>query len=155
VFAKDKVEKSEVEETLTLKRAQATDPFLIDAATAGSQRDLGKGPEVVGVKVTATEIDVTFDSDLVTTTTVGVGLQDSHGVPVTASQTYADRVVTFSRLQLTPGAQYRLVVPPSVQDIGGRHAASEYDLDLLGPAPDATSGGVTPTPAPSPSPSPS
>jgi hypothetical protein len=44
---------------------------------------------------------------------------------------------------------------PSVQDVGGRHAASEYDLDLLGPAPDATSGGVTPTPAPSPSPSPS
>jgi hypothetical protein len=155
VFAKGKVEKSELEETLTLKRAQATDPFLIDGATAGSQRDLGKGPEVVAVKVTATEIDVTFDSDLVTTTATGVTLQDSQGMPVTATQTYADRVVTFSGLQLTPGAHYRLVVMPSVQDVGGRHAASEYDLDLLGPASEATSGGVTPTPAPSPSPSPS
>jgi hypothetical protein len=155
VFAKGKVERSEIEETLTLKRAQATDPFLIDGAKAGSQRDLGKGPEVVAVKVTATEIDVTFDSDLVTTTAVGVTLQDGQGMTLNATQTYADRVVTFSGLQLTPGAHYRLVVLPTVQDVGNRHAASEYDLDLLGPAPDATSGGVTPTPAPSPSPSPS
>jgi hypothetical protein len=155
VFAKGKVEKSEIEETLTLKRAQAIDPFLIDGATAGSQRDLGKGPEVVAVKVTGTEIDVTFDSDLVATTVTGVTLQDSQGMPVTSSQTYADRTVTFSGLQLTSGAHYRLVVLPTVQDVGNRHAASEYDLELLGPAPDATSGGVTPTPAPSPSPSPS
>jgi hypothetical protein len=155
VFAKGKVEKSAVEETLTLKRTLAIDPFLIDGATAGSQRELGKGPEVVAVKVTATEIDVTFDSDLVPTTAAGVTLQDSQGMPVTGTQSYADRVVTFSGLQLTPGAHYRLVVLPSVQDVAARNAASEYDLDLLGPAPDATSGGVTPTPAPSPSPSPS
>ncbi len=155
VFAKGKVEKSEIEETLTLKRAQATDPFLIDGATAGSQRDVGKGPEVVAVKVTGTGIDVTFDSDLVTTTASGVTLQDSQGKPVASSQTYTDRTVTFSGLQLTPGAHYRLVVLPSVQDVGSRHAASEYDLDLLGPAPDVTSGSVTPTPAPSPTPSPS
>jgi len=155
VFAKGKVEKSAIEETLTLKRAQATDPFLIDGATAGPQRDLGKGPEVVAVKVTATEIDVTFDSDLVPATAAGVTLQDSKGMAVSATQTYAERVVTFSGLQLTPGAHYRLVVVPGVQDVAGRHAASEYDLDLLGPGPDVTSGGVTPTPAPSPSPSPS
>jgi len=153
VFAKGKVEKSAIEETLTLTRAQATDPFLIDGATAGPQRDLGKGPEVVAVKVMATEIDVTFDSDLVPTTAAGVTLQDSQGMPVSATQTYAERVVTFSGLQLTPGAHYRLVVVPSVQDVAGRHAASEYDLGLLGPGPDVTSGGVTPTPAPSPSPS--
>jgi len=155
VFAKGKVEKSEIEETLTLTRAQATDPFQIDAATAGPQRDLGKGPEVVAVKVTATEIDVTFDSDLVPTTAAGVTLQDSQGMPVTGTQTYAERVVSFSGLQLTPGAHYRLVVMPTVQDVAGRHAASEYDLDLLGPGPDVTSGGVAPTPAPTPSPSPS
>jgi hypothetical protein len=155
VFAKGKVEKSEVEETLTLKRAQATDPFLIDGATAGAQRDLGKGPEVVAVKVSATEIDVTFDSDLMATTAAGVTLQDSQGMPVTATQTYSDRVVVFAGLQLTPGAHYRLVVLPSVEDVGSRHTASEYDLDLLGPAPDATSGGGTPAPAPSPSPIPS
>jgi hypothetical protein len=155
VFAKGKVEKSAVEEKLTLKRALATDPFLIDNAGAGSQRDLGKGPEVVAVKVTATEIDVTFDSDLVPTTTAGVTLQDSQGMPVTATQSYTDRVIAFTGLQLTPGAHYRLVVLPSVEDVANRHAASEYDLDLLGAATDATSGGVTPTPAPSPSPSPS
>src|SRR4029077_7974984 len=126
VFAKGKVEKSEVEETLTLKRAQATDPFLIDNATAGSQRELGKGPEVVAVKVTATEIVVTFDSDLVTTTATGVTLQDSQGMPVTGSQTYADRIVTFAGLQLTRGAHSRLVVLPSVEDAPSRHAASEY-----------------------------
>jgi hypothetical protein len=155
VFAKGKVEMSETEETLTLKRAQATDPFLIDAATAGSQRDLGKGPEVVAVKVTATEIDVTFDSDLVSTSVGGVTLQDGQGMAVASTQTYADGTVTFSGLQLTPGAHYRLVVLPSVQDVGDRHAASEYDLDLVGPAAVPTSGGVTPTPAPSPSPLPS
>ena len=155
VFAKGKVEKSAVEETLTLTRALAIDPFLIDNATAGSQRDLGKGPEVVAVKVTPTEIDVIFDSDLVATTAAGVTLQDSQGVPVTATQSYADRVITFAGLQLTAGAHYRLVVLPSVEDVANRHAASEYDLDLLGPAPDATSGGATPTPSPSPSPSPS
>jgi len=154
VFAKGKVEKTAIEETLTLTRAQATDPFLIDGATAGSQRDLGKGPEVVAVKVSATGIEVTFDSDLVPTTAAGVTLQDSKGMALSATQTYAERVVTFSGLQLTPAAHYRLVVLPSVQDVAGRHEASEYDLDLLGPGSDVTSGGVTPTPAPGPSPSP-
>ena len=154
VFGNGKVEKSTVEETLILKRAEATDPFLIDAASAGSPRDVGKGPEVVAVKVASTQVDVTFDSDLVPTSIAGVTLQDGQGMPVTATATYSasDRTVTLTGLQLTPGAHYRLVVLPSVQDVGSRHTASEYDLDLIGPAPDATAGGATPTPATSPSP---
>jgi Big-like domain-containing protein len=154
VFGQGKLEKSTVEETLTLKRAETVDPFLIDAATAGSQRDIGKGPEVVAVKVTATQIDVTFDSDLVPTTVAGVALEDGQGAIVNATQTYTDRTVTFSGLQLTPGAHYRLVVVPSVQDVGGRHTASEYDLDLIGPPAAANAAGVTPTPAPTPTPTP-
>ena len=155
VFGNGKVEKDTVEETLTLKREQATDPFLIDAAAASAPRDLGKGPEVVAVKVAPTEIDVTFDSDLVPTTVAGVTVQDANGVTVTVTPGYSDRVVTLTGVQLTPGAHYRLVVLPTVLDVGSRHTATEYDLDLIGPAPDATSGGATPTPSPAPSPSPS
>ena len=154
VFGQGKVEKNAVEETLTLKRVETTDPFLIDAVTVGSQREVGKGPEVVAVKVTATEIDVTFDSDLVSTTVAGVSLQDGQGVIVNGTLTYTDRTVTFTGLQLTPGAHYRLVVVPIVQDVGGRRAASEYDLDLVGPSAQPASGGANPTPAPIPSPQP-
>ena len=96
VFAKGKVEMSAIEETLTLKRAQATDPFLIDAATAGSQRDLGKGPEVVAVKVTATRDRRHVRQRPVSGQSVGgVTLQDCHGMAVDATRTYADRTVTF------------------------------------------------------------
>jgi len=153
VFGQGKVEKSTVEETLTLKRAETIDPFLIDAVIAGSQRDVGKGPEVVAVKVTATQVEVTFDSDLVPTTVASLSLQDGQGVIVGATQSYTDRTVTFTGLQLTPGAHYRLVVLPSVQDVGGRHTASEYDLDFIGPPAVANAGGVTPTPTPAPPPS--
>jgi Big-like domain-containing protein/WD40 repeat protein len=159
VFAQGKVETSTLEETLTLKRAEPTDPFLIDAVTAGSQRDVGKGPEVVAVKITSTQVEVTFDSDLVPTSVAGVILQDSQGRVVTATQTYTDRMVTFSGLQLTPGAHYRLVVVPTLRDVGDRHAESEYDLDLVGPPADLNAGAAAPTPpapaSPSPSPSPS
>jgi Big-like domain-containing protein len=153
VFAHGKTEKTTVEETLTLRREEETDPYLIDAVSASSPRDVGKGPEVVAVKVTATEIDVTFDSDLMPTTVGGVVIQDANGMPVTASQSYSDRSVTLTGLQLTPGAHYRLVVMPTVLDVGGRHTASEYDLDLVGPAASPAAGGVTPTPSPLPTPS--
>ena len=153
VFAHGKAEKSTIEETLTLRREEDTDPYLIDAVSASSPRDVGKGPEVVAVKITATEIDVTFDSDLMPTTVGGVVLQDANGMPVTASQSYSDRIVALTGLQLTPGAHYRLVVMPTVLDVGSRHTASEYDLDLVGTAPSPAAGGVTPTPSPVPTPS--
>jgi Bacterial Ig-like domain len=151
VFGHAQVEQSTVEETLTLRRAQATDPYLIDAVSVATPRDVGKGPEVVAVKITAPQVEVTFDSDLVPTSVSSVTLQDGQGKVVDATMSYADRVVMFSGLQLTPGARYRLVVLSNLVDVGTRHIAAEYDLDFVGPAPDATSGDVTPTPAPSPS----
>jgi Bacterial Ig-like domain len=155
VFGHGNVEQTTIEETLRLRRAQATDPFLVDAVTAATPRDVTKGPQVVGMRLTAPQIEVTFDSDLVPTSVSSITLQDSEGKVVDATVSYADRIVTFSGLQLTPGAHYRLVVLPSVVDVGRSHIATEYDLDFVGPAPNTTSGDVTPTPAPSPSPSPS
>ena len=156
VFAHGKKENRAVEETLTLRRAEATDPFVIDAATVTSPRELGRGPEVVSVKVTATTVEVTFDSDLLESTIGNVVLVDGQGVPVIASATYSDRTVTFSGLQLVAGATYRLVVPPTVQDVSKRPVASQYDLEFIGPAPVATSGGGVPsTPPTGPSPTPS
>jgi hypothetical protein len=155
VFASDKLERTAVEETLTLRRTQDTDPFLIDGVSAGAQRDLGGGPQVVAVKITSAQVAVTFNSDLKPETVAGVVVVDSQGNPVPATAKYLDRTVTLSGLQLVAGAHYRLVVTTSVQDVGDHHAASEYDLELIAPAPEATGGGVTPTPAqPSPSPSP-
>jgi Big-like domain-containing protein/WD40 repeat protein len=151
VFGQNKHESAAVDETLTLQRALDTDPFLIDGVIAGTRRDVGKGPEVVSVKVTDTQVDVTFDSDLVPSSISNVVLQDSTGATIQVTPTYSDRTVTFSGLQLTPGAHYRLVVQPSVQDVGNRLSSGEYDLDFVGPAPEPTSGGA-PSPSPSPSP---
>ncbi len=106
------------------------------------------------MKVTGTDVVVTFDSDLLPNSVGGVILQDSTGAAVQVTPVYGDRNVTFSGLQLTAGMHYRLVVLPSVLDVGNRHAAGEYDLDLIGPAPEPASGGSPPPPAPSPSPVP-
>jgi hypothetical protein len=43
-------------------------------------------------------------------------------------------VVTLSGLDLKPGGKYKLVVLTTVRDVQGHNVASEYDLDLLGPA---------------------
>lgn len=152
VFGKNKQEKVAIEETLVVLRSVSTDPFLIDGVNAAPQRDLGMGPEVVSMKVTGSEVDVTFDSDLVASTINSVTLQDSTGAAIQVTPTYNDRTITFSGLQLTPGARYRLVVSNTLQDVGQRHAAAEYDLNFVGPAPDSASGASTPPPLPSPSP---
>ncbi|HET7465079.1 MAG TPA: Ig-like domain-containing protein [Candidatus Dormibacteraeota bacterium] len=152
VFGKNKQEKVAIEETLVVLRSVSTDPFLIDGVNAAPERGLAKGPEVVSMKVTGSEVDVTFDSDLVASTINSVTLQDSTGAAIQVTPTYNDRTITFSGLQLTPGARYRLVVTNNLQDVGQRHAAAEYDLDFVGPAPDSTSGASTPAPLPSPSP---
>ncbi|TMF03632.1 MAG: hypothetical protein E6I42_07515 [Chloroflexi bacterium] len=127
---------------------------MIDGVSASAQRDLGKGPEVVSVKVTDTEVIVTFDSDLLPNSIGGVILQDSTGAAVQVTPDYKDRTLTFSGLQLQPGVHYRVIVQTSVQDVGNRHPAAEYDLEFVGPAADPTSGGSTPPPQPSPSPAP-
>jgi hypothetical protein len=161
VLTHGKLDVSDFEETLTLVREAATKPFLIDQATAGVHRDLGKGAEVVAVVVSADNIKVTFDSDLdPATVTDGVLVVDSKGKQIDITTTYSNRTVTITGLDLRPGAQYKLVVLTTVRDVGGHNVASEYDLQLLAPAlknkgNQKTAGGATASPDPaSPSPTP-
>src|SRR5476649_1384685 len=80
VLSKGSLDVSEFEETLTLKRDDASQPFLIDQASAGSTRDLGKGAEVVSADVATGSIKVVFDSDLVADTVAdGVVVLDANG----------------------------------------------------------------------------
>jgi hypothetical protein len=159
VLTHGKKDVTDVEETLTLVRDATTKQFLIDQATAGAQRDLGKGPEVVSVDVTATTIQVTFDSDLdPATVNGGVIVIDAKGNPVDATATYSNKMVTISGLDLKAGAQYRLVVMTSVRDVNGQKLQAEYDLELLGPSPNRhaqrrslSSAGASPAPGASPS----
>ena len=157
VLTHGKLNVSQYEETLTLQRDLSTGQFLIDQATAGPHRDLGKGPEVVGVDVTASSIKVTFDSDLKAETVQnGVILLDSKGRRVGADATYAEKTATFNGLEVAPGALYKLVVLSTVLDVNDRSVASEYDLALVGPAASSDHSGsvIQPTPKPSPSPTP-
>jgi hypothetical protein len=155
VLTQGKLDVAEFEETLTVVRDATTKQFLIDQATVGPRRDLGKGAEVVGVVVTAGGIQVTFDSDLDPgTVTDSVLLLDAKGKQVEATTSYANRTVTVTGLELKPGTQYKLVVLPALRDVLGHNVASEYDLQLLGPA-SKNQTGVVVKPSPSPSPSPS
>jgi hypothetical protein len=162
VLTHGKLDVADYEETLTVVRDATTRQFLIDQATAGPQRDLGKGADVVGVVVAADGIQVTFDSDLDQTTVAdAVHVLDSKGRQVDATVTYANRTVIISGLDLKAGAKYELVVLTTLRDFLGHNVAAEYDLQLVGPVAqnksDHTSGGVTASPAalPSPTPSPS
>jgi len=135
VLTHGKLDVSDFEETLTVIRDATTKQFVIDDATAGARRDLGKGAEVVGVVVAPDSIKVTFDSDLdPATVTDGVLVLDSRGKQVDATATYANRTVTISGLDLKAGSHYKLVVLTSVRDVLGHHVASEYSLQLAGPA---------------------
>jgi hypothetical protein len=154
VLTHGKLDVSDFEETLTLVRDTTTKRFLIDQATGGPHRDLGKGAEVVGVVIAADSIKVTFDSDLdPATVSDGVQVLDSKGKQVDVTASYSNRTVTITGLDLKPGSQYRLVVLTTVRDVGGHNVASEYDLQLLGPAlknkpNQRTAGGVTVSPVP-------
>jgi len=158
VLTKGTLDVSDYDETLTLKRDQASDPFLIDQATAGPTRDLGKGAEVVSVDIAAGSIKVVFDSDLVSDTVAdGVVLLDDKGKRAGGPSTYANRTVVITGLALAPGASYKLAVLTTVQDVSGRNVPSEFDLSVVGPAATASTGGqgtVTNPPSPDPSPSP-
>ena len=138
VLSHGKIDVSDFEETLTLVRDATAKKFLIDQASAGARRDLGKGASVVSVSIAADVVKVTFDSDLDPGTVHdGVYISDNKGdkgEKLEATITYADRVVTLSGMDLKPGGKYKLVVLTSVRDVQGRNVASEYDLDLLGPA---------------------
>jgi Bacterial Ig-like domain/WD40-like Beta Propeller Repeat len=160
VLTHGKKDVSDFEETITLVRDPTTKQFLIDQATGGAQRDLGKGPEVVSVDITSSTLQVTFDSDLdpATVSGGGVTIVDAKGKPVDGTVTYANKMVTISGLDLKADAKYRLVVTTSVRDVQGQKVAAEYDLDLLGPVANkhverkpVSSGAGSPTPSASPS----
>jgi hypothetical protein len=159
VLTHGKLDVSDFEETLTLVRDATTKHFLIDQATAGAHRELGRGAEVVGVVVAADNIKVTFDSDLdPATVTDGVLVLDSKGRQVDITATYSNRTVTITGVDLKPGAQYKLVILTTVRDVGGHNVASEYDLQLLGPAlknrgNQKPAGGVPASPSPAATPS--
>jgi hypothetical protein len=161
VLAQGKLDVADFEETLTIIRDATTRQFLIDQATATARRDLGKGAAVVGVVVAPGSIQVTFDSDLDPGTVAdSVLLLDARGRQVEGTSNYTNRTVTISGLELKPGAQYKLVVLPSVRDVLGHNVASEYDLQLLGPVVKNQTGivvkppvWVSPSPSPLPSPS--
>ena len=156
VLTHGKLDVNSYEETLTLVRDLNTKVFLVDKATGGSHRDLGKGAEVVSVDVTKDGVKITFDSDLDPgTINDGVLILDSDGKQVTATATYVNRTVTLSGFDLKAGARYRLVVLTKVRDVLGHSVSAEYDLDLVGPAiKHARRDVVTSEPAPAPSPSP-
>jgi len=156
VLTHGKLDVNSYEETLTLVRDLNTKVFLVDKATGGSHRDLGKGAEVVSVDVTKDGVKITFDSDLDPgTISDGVLILDSDGKQVTATATYVNRTVTLSGFDLKAGARYRLVVLTKVRDVLGHSVSAEYDLDLVGPAiKHARRDVVTSEPAPAPSPSP-
>jgi hypothetical protein len=157
VLTQGKLDVADFEETLTVVRDATTRQFLIDQATASPRTDLGKGAKVVGVVVAAGSIQVAFDSDLDPgTVTDSVVLLDAKGKQVEATTTYANRTVTISGTELKPGAQYKLVVLPALRDVLGHNVASQYDLQLLGPAVKNQTGiAVKPSVSPAPSPSPS
>ena len=156
VLTHGKLDVNSYEETLTLVRDLNTKVFLVDKATGGSHRDLGKGAEVVSVDVTKDGVKITFDSDLDPgTINDGVLILDSDGKQVTATATYVNRTVTLSGFDLKAGARYRLVVLTKVRDVLGHNVSAEYDLDLVGPAiKHARRDVVTSEPAPAASPSP-
>jgi hypothetical protein len=158
VLSKGTLDVNDYEETLTLQRTQASHPFLIDQATAGPTRDLGKGAEVVGVEVAAGSIKVVFDSDLVSGTVAdGVVLLDAAGKRVGGASTYLNRTALITGLQLSPGAPYKLAVLTTVQDVGGRNVPADYDLNLVGPVAGTSAGaqGVSNPPSLQPVPTPS
>lgn len=153
VLTHGKIDVSDFEETLTLVRDATTKQFVIDQATAASHRDLGKGAEVVTVDVASDTVKITFDSDLDPgTISDGILILDSKGKQIDAVPTYANRVVTFSGLDLKAQGQYKVVVLPSVRDVAGHNVASEYDLVLLGPTAKKNSEHKSATPSPSPIP---
>jgi hypothetical protein len=135
VLTHGKLDVSDFEETLTVIRDATTRQFVIDQAISSAHRVLGKGAEVVGVVVAGDSIKVTFDSDLDPgTVSDGVRVLDSKGQQVDATATYANRTVTITGLDLKAGAHYRLVVLTTVRDVLGHNVASEYSLQLEGPA---------------------
>lgn len=134
---------SAVDETLVLRR-DAQGRMLIHGASDASPRPLGRGPEVVLVQLTGSQVQVTFDSDLDPSTIGGVTVA---GLSGSASYDRRSRTVTIGLGQpLDSGSNYQLQVSDSLHDVGKR-AALPFSLTFVGPP-----AAATPTPSPSPSP---
>ena len=157
VLAREKLDVSTYEETLTLVRTQGSDVFLVDKAIAGALLTLGRGPQVVSVEVSRGTIKVTFDSDLMPATVpTGVIILDSKGKQVGGAPAYSNRTVIIRGLDLKAGTAYKLVVLPTVQDVGRINMAAEYDLLVTGPTEShGADKGNDETPSPGPQASPS
>ncbi|HEX4216122.1 MAG TPA: Ig-like domain-containing protein [Candidatus Dormibacteraeota bacterium] len=133
-----------VDETLGI--VSNKNQLWIDSASDMPLRQLGRGPEIVSVQVSATAVRVVFDSDLDPSTVSALTIQ---GLSTSASYDSASRTVTLVLNQTAqPGAPYLLQMSSSLHDISGRSAVP-YTLTFLGPA-----GGVTPSPSPTPTPTP-
>jgi hypothetical protein len=102
-------------------------------------------------------VRVTFDSDLMPATVpAGVIILDSKGNQVGDTPIYTNRTVIIRGLDLKPGKAYKLVVLPTVQDVGHINLAAEYDLPVIGPTESHGSDkGNDDGPSPSPQASPS
>jgi hypothetical protein len=134
VLAHEKLDVSTYEETITLVRTQGSDVYLVDKAAAGSLLTLGKGPHVVSVDISSGTVKITFDSDLAAATVpAGVLVLDAKGKQVGDLPAYTSRTVTIRGLDLKAGSAYKLVVLPTVQDVGGINMTAEYDLAIFGP----------------------
>jgi Bacterial Ig-like domain len=122
-----------VDETLTVQTDASGHP-LIHGVSEVPRSPFATGPEVVSVSVASGQVQVVFDSDLDSNSTVQPGAITIKGVPSQARFDSKQRTVTLTVPGgLTPGTTYDLVIDPSLQDVNQRHATA-YDLQFNGPS---------------------
>jgi hypothetical protein len=136
VFSSGKLEVAQSDEMLTLVK-DAGGRLVVHQVVATQRRPVGKGPEVVSVKVNAMGLSVLLDSDLDARSVPGnVVITDPSGQPVSLKYkvVYSNRTVTVSfTAGLTPGESYRLSLLTGLKDVNGRAIVSQYDFDFDGP----------------------
>jgi hypothetical protein len=114
----------------TLKIAHDSSGSLVIDDATDSPVTLASGPNVLNVTVTATQVRVTFDSDLDPSTVSGVTLN----VPSDATYQSGTRTVILTpEGGLTPGNSYQLTLNGSLKDVN-HSAAASYQLTFTGPA---------------------
>jgi hypothetical protein len=122
-----------VDETLTIQPDAGGHP-RIHSVSETPRPAFGSGPEVVSVVVTGSKVQVVFDSDLDPTSAAQPSAVTLKGVTTASQFDSKTKTITLTVAGgLTPGAQYDLLIDPSLQDVNQRHANS-YDLPFTGPA---------------------
>jgi Bacterial Ig-like domain len=134
-----------VDEDLTFAR-DAQGRILIHGASDGSPRVLGKGPEVVGVQVSGSQVTVTFDSDIDAKTISAVSVQERGS----ASTSYdaGKRAVTLTFSRPLGATTYHLLISGALRDYQGR-SVTPFSLAFNGPS-TGDSPGTTTDPSPTP-----